>query len=141
VTPDSVRIDFEPASLAVIPPARYQPATAADAAGASELFAQSQKACDSRDPVLFYSLYTERVRIGFSRQTRAGLATYMADWCNQLPGIAAQIANGASISSNSYSKEDDQFISNLCPASPDGSCHDHGVDVGIEGGKLKFSEH
>lgn len=131
----------EPASLAVSSPAKYQPASSADAKSglASDLLANLTTACEDFDQATFFTLFTERVRYGFSKMSKEKLGEYFSDFCRTFPSISEPLKNGVAISPDSYSKEDGQFISNMCAKTIDGICK-QGIDVGLEGGKLKLSE-
>lgn len=137
--PAPAPVVIDPATLAVATPAPYQPASSADAGLAPALLATHQKACATRDAPLFFSLFTERVRYGFSRQTSEELMKYFADICRSFPELAATLEDGVSISPDTYSVEDGQPISNMCPQTADGICKE-GINVGLEDGQLKFSE-
>lgn len=137
----SSMISIDPSSLAIMSPRKYQPAASADASGTlvSNLLSEHKQACDVRNGPAFFSLFTERVRFGFSKQSKEQLMKYFSDSCESFPSLAAQLADGVTISQDSYSTEDGEHISKMCPIDANGVCRS-GIAVGIEDGKLKFSE-
>lgn len=132
---------IDPTTLAIMSPRKYQPASSADASGklVSNLLSQHKQVCEARDASAFFSLFTERVRYGFSKDSKEQLMKYFAESCESFPSITAQLADGVTISQDSSTIEDGEFISKMCPIDPNGVCRS-GIAVGIEDGKLKFSE-